>query len=144
MCPAARIPPMRTAITSATMHTIKSGTRFRAIGIRSAPGSTSTCCARAPMPSRCTQSKRHERKKTMSANYTPNEMMTVAAARALTNDDVCFVGICAPTEACHLAPLTQEPDIVLISESGTIENKHNILQNSLGDGELCQTELVQV
>ena len=26
-------------------------------------------------------------------DYTPNEMMTVAAARALKDDDVCFVGI---------------------------------------------------
>ena len=26
-------------------------------------------------------------------NFTPTEMMTIAAARALSNDDVCFVGI---------------------------------------------------
>ncbi|MEI9413302.1 CoA-transferase subunit beta, partial [Mesorhizobium sp. Ld1326N3] len=25
--------------------------------------------------------------------FTPNEMMTIAASRALKNDDVCFVGI---------------------------------------------------
>ncbi len=39
----------------------------------------------------------------MSQNFTPNEMMTVAAARALTNQDVCFVGIGAPSAACNLA-----------------------------------------
>ena len=31
-----------------------------------------------------------------SADFTPDEMMTIAAARALSNDDVCFVGIGAP------------------------------------------------
>ena len=80
----------------------------------------------------------------MSTNYTPAEMMTVAAARALTNDDVCFVGIGAPSAACNLARLTHAPDIVLIYESGTIETKPNILPLSIGDGELCETALVTV
>jgi len=40
----------------------------------------------------------------MSQNFTPNEMMTVAAARALTNNDVCFVGIGAPSAACAADP----------------------------------------
>ena len=35
----------------------------------------------------------------MSQSYSPNEMMTVAAARALRNEDVCFVGIGAPSAA---------------------------------------------
>ena len=78
------------------------------------------------------------------ANYTPNEMMTVAAARALKNDDVCFVGIGAPSAACNLARLTHAPDIVLIYESGTIETKPNILPLSIGDGELCETALFTV
>jgi glutaconate CoA-transferase subunit B len=78
------------------------------------------------------------------ANYTPTEMMTVAAARALKNDDVCFVGIGAPSAACNLARLTHAPDIVLIYESGTIETKPNILPLSIGDGELCETALFTV
>jgi glutaconate CoA-transferase subunit B len=78
------------------------------------------------------------------ANYTPNEMMTIAAARALKNDDVCFVGIGAPSAACNLARLTHAPDIVLIYESGTIETKPNILPLSIGDGELCETALFTV
>ncbi len=82
--------------------------------------------------------------KAMNANYTPSEMMTIAAARALTNDDVCFVGIGAPSAACNLARLTHAPDIVLIYESGTIETKPNILPLSIGDGELCETALVTV
>jgi glutaconate CoA-transferase subunit B len=78
------------------------------------------------------------------ANYSPTEMMTVAAARALKNDDVCFVGIGAPSAACNLARLTHAPDIVLIYESGTIETKPNVLPLSIGDGELCETALFTV
>ena len=36
-------------------------------------------------------------------------MMTIAAARALRNDDVCFVGIGLPSAACNLARLTHAP-----------------------------------
>jgi len=72
------------------------------------------------------------------------EMMIVAAARALGNDDVCFVGIGAPSAACNLARLTHAPDIVLIYESGTIGTKPNVLPLSIGDGELCDTALTTV
>ena len=81
----------------------------------------------------------------MSGNgYTPTEIMTVAAARALRNDDVCFVGIGAPSAACNLARLTHAPDITLIYESGTIDTKPDILPLSIGDGELCDTALTTV
>ena len=80
----------------------------------------------------------------MSMAYTPNEMMTVAAARALRNDDVCFVGIGAPSAACNLARLTHAPEITLIYESGTIATKPNVLPLSIGDGELCDTALTTV
>lgn len=80
----------------------------------------------------------------MSANYTSTEMMTVAAARALKNDDICFVGIGAPSAACNLARLTHAPDIVLIYESGTIQARPNVLPLSIGDGELCETALFTV
>src|SRR5713226_1355060 len=80
----------------------------------------------------------------MSTNYTPAEMMTVAAARALSNDDVCFVGIGAPSAACNLARLTHAPDIVLIYESGTIGARPSVLPLSIGDGELCDTALTTV
>ena len=75
----------------------------------------------------------------MSESYTATEMMTVAAARALKNEDVCFVGIGAPSAACNLAP-----DITLIYESGTIGTKPDILPLSIGDGELCATALTTV
>ena len=72
-------------------------------------------------------------------DVTPTEMMTIAAARALANDDVCFVGIGAPSAACNLARLTHAPDITLIYESGTIGTRPDVLPLSIGDGELCET-----
>lgn len=77
-------------------------------------------------------------------NFTPSEMMTVTAARALKNDDVCFVGIGAPSAACNLARLTHAPDITLIYESGTLGTAPNVLPLSIGDGELCKTALTTV
>jgi glutaconate CoA-transferase subunit B len=77
-------------------------------------------------------------------NYTPNEMMTVAAARALKSDDVCFVGIGMPSAAANLARLTHAPDITLIYESGTLGTKPNVLPLSIGDPELCETALTTV
>jgi glutaconate CoA-transferase subunit B len=81
---------------------------------------------------------------TAAAAYTPTEMMTIVAARALGNRDVCFVGIGAPSAACNLARLTHAPDITLIYESGTIATKPNVLPLSIGDGELCETALTTV
>jgi glutaconate CoA-transferase, subunit B len=77
-------------------------------------------------------------------NYSPSEMMTIAAARALRNSDVCFVGIGMPSAACNLARLTHAPDITLIYESGTIATRPNVLPLSIGDGELCDTALTTV
>jgi glutaconate CoA-transferase subunit B len=76
--------------------------------------------------------------------FDANEMMTIAAARALRNNDVCFVGIGMPSAACNLARLTHAPDITLIYESGTIATKPDVLPLSIGDGELCDTALTTV
>jgi len=78
------------------------------------------------------------------AAYAPSEIMIVTAARALSNQDVCFVGIGAPSAACNLARLTHAPDITLIYESGTIDTKPDVLPLSIGDGELCDTALTTV
>jgi glutaconate CoA-transferase subunit B len=75
---------------------------------------------------------------------TANEMMTIVAARALSNRDVCFVGIGAPSAACNLARLTHAPQITLIYESGTIGARPTVLPLSIGDGELCETALTTV
>ena len=77
----------------------------------------------------------------MADSYKPNEMMTIAAARALRNEDVCFVGIGMPSAASNLARLTHAPGITLIYESGTIATKPDVLPLSIGDGELCETAL---
>ncbi|OWJ65102.1 CoA-transferase subunit beta [Inquilinus limosus] len=80
----------------------------------------------------------------MADAFTPDEMMTIAAARALRNDDVCFVGIGAPSAACNVARLTHAPDITLIYESGTIGTAPDVLPLSIGDGELCDTAVTTV
>jgi glutaconate CoA-transferase subunit B len=70
--------------------------------------------------------------------------MTVTAARLLTDDDVCFVGIGLPSAACNLARLTHAGRITLIYESGTIGVSPTVLPLSIGDGELCETALTTV
>ena len=77
-------------------------------------------------------------------DFTSTEMMTIAAARALSNEDVCFVGIGAPSAACNVARLTHAPDITLIYESGTIGTAPEVLPLSIGDGELCETAVTTV
>ena len=78
------------------------------------------------------------------SDYTPSEMMTIAAARALRNDDICFVGIGMPSAAANLARLTHAPAITLVYESGTLATKPDVLPLSIGDGELCDTALTTV
>src|ERR1700690_1992599 len=73
--------------------------------------------------------------------YTADEIMTIAAARQLRNDMVCFVGIGLPSAAANLARLSHAPQVVLIYESGTIEAKPDVLPLSIADGELSETAL---
>src|SRR5207245_5233340 len=77
-------------------------------------------------------------------DYTSSEMMMIASARALKDDDVCFVGIGMPSAACNLARLTHAPNITLIYESGTIGTKPYVLPLSIGDPELCETAVTTV
>jgi glutaconate CoA-transferase subunit B len=72
-------------------------------------------------------------------SYTSDEVMTVAAARELTDRTVCFVGIGLPSTAANLARLTHAPRTVLVYESGTIGSKPATLPLSIGDGELAET-----
>jgi glutaconate CoA-transferase subunit B len=72
-------------------------------------------------------------------DYSPAEIMTIAAARRLRNGMVCFVGIGLPSAAANLARITHAPDVVLIYESGTIGTKPTMLPLSIGDGELAET-----
>ncbi|MEM9133227.1 MAG: CoA-transferase [Actinomycetota bacterium] len=70
--------------------------------------------------------------------YTPDDMMTVAAARALRSGDVCFVGIGLPSTAANLARRLHAPGVVLIYESGCIGAKPTRLPSSIGDGVLAE------
>ncbi|HEY1369328.1 MAG TPA: CoA-transferase, partial [Gaiellaceae bacterium] len=74
-----------------------------------------------------------------ATTYTADEMMAVAAARRLTDDNVCFVGIGLPSVAANLARHTHAPGCTLIYESGTIGAKPVELPLSIGDGELAET-----
>jgi glutaconate CoA-transferase subunit B len=71
--------------------------------------------------------------------YSPTEIMTIAAARKLKNGTVCFVGIGLPSAAANLARITHAPEVVLIYESGTIGAKPDVLPLSIGDSELAET-----
>ncbi len=73
------------------------------------------------------------------AEYSPDEMMSVAAARELSDGAVCFVGIGLPSTAANLARLNHAPKVVLVYESGTIGSKPPTLPLSIGDGELAET-----
>ncbi len=70
--------------------------------------------------------------------YTTDEMMTVAAARALDDKVVCFVGIGLPSTAANLARRMHAPDAVLIYESGCIGSRPIRLPASVGDGVLAE------
>jgi glutaconate CoA-transferase, subunit B len=72
------------------------------------------------------------------SDYTRDEMMTVAAARALTDGTVCFVGIGLPSTAANVARRMHAPNAVLIYESGCIGAKPTRLPSSIGDGVLSE------
>lgn len=71
--------------------------------------------------------------------WTPEEMMVVAAARALAGHTSCFVGIGMPSTAANLARRLHAPELVLVYESGTIGARPRTLPLSIGDGELAET-----
>ena len=75
----------------------------------------------------------------MAGEFSADEIMTIAAARALRDGQTCFVGIGLPSTAANLARITHAPNLVLIYESGTIGAKPDRLPLSIGDGILAQT-----
>ena len=76
---------------------------------------------------------------TEQVDYTTDEMMSVAAARALRDGTRCFVGIGLPSTAANLARTTHAPGLVLVYESGTLGSKPARLPASIGDGILAET-----
>jgi glutaconate CoA-transferase subunit B len=79
-----------------------------------------------------------------AAPATREEIMTVAAARAIADGAVCFVGIGAPSAAANLALRTHAPNAVLVYESGVIGARPDVLPLSIGDGELVDHALAVV
>jgi len=77
-------------------------------------------------------------------SWSRDEMMTIAAARSLTNGVRCFVGIGKPSLAANLARRLHAPELVLIYESGPIGTKPTRIPLSIGDGELAATADVVV
>ena len=71
--------------------------------------------------------------------WSADEMMTVAAARALAGRVTCFVGIGMPSVAANLARRLHSPGLSLVYESGTIGAKPSTPPLSIGDGELATT-----
>ena len=71
--------------------------------------------------------------------WTPSEMMTIAAARALRDGATCLVGIGLPSTAANLARRVHAPHLVLVYESGAIGAKPQYLPLSIGDGVLAET-----
>jgi glutaconate CoA-transferase subunit B len=72
-------------------------------------------------------------------NYEADEMMSIAAARALRGVNACFVGIGLPSTGANLARRTYAPDLVLVYEAGAIGAKPPRLPLSIGDGILGET-----
>src|SRR5690349_8713471 len=75
---------------------------------------------------------------------TREEVMIVAAARAIRDGAVYFVGIGTPSAAANLALRTHAPNAVLIYESGVIGARPDVLPLSIGDGELVEGALAVV
>jgi glutaconate CoA-transferase subunit B len=72
-------------------------------------------------------------------SYEADEMMSIAAARALDGVNACFVGIGLPSTGANLARRTTNPDLVLVYEAGAIGAKPSRLPLSIGDGMLGET-----
>jgi glutaconate CoA-transferase subunit B len=68
-----------------------------------------------------------------AAAFTANEMMIVAAARELTGQRVCFVGVGLPNIAVNLAKRTAAPDMELVYEAGVFGARPARLPLSIGD-----------
>jgi glutaconate CoA-transferase, subunit B len=72
-------------------------------------------------------------------SWEPDEMMSIAAARALKGVTACFVGIGLPSTGANLARRTHQPDLVLVYEAGAVGAKPPRLPLSIGDGILGET-----
>ena len=81
-----------------------------------------------------------------AVEVSPEELMTINAARELRDGQVCLVGVGPPNAAANLARRLQAPGCVLVYESGAIGAQPVRLPLSIGDDDLAATalELVSV
>jgi glutaconate CoA-transferase subunit B len=82
----------------------------------------------------------------VAVEVTPEELMTINAARELRDGQVCLVGVGPPNAAANLARRLHAPSCVLVYESGAIGAQPLRLPLSIGDDDLAETalELVSV
>jgi glutaconate CoA-transferase subunit B len=65
--------------------------------------------------------------------YSPEELMTITAARVLHDGDVVFVGVGLPNLACNLARRLQAPRLEMVYEAGVFGARPGRLPLSIGD-----------
>jgi glutaconate CoA-transferase subunit B len=75
------------------------------------------------------------------SDLTPEELMTINAARELRDGQVCLVGVGPPNAAANLARRLHAPGCVLVYESGAIGAQPTRLPLSIGDDDLADTSL---
>ena len=72
-------------------------------------------------------------KNEIKSKYNLAELMTVAAAREIKDNDVVFVGTGLPMVAIMLAKLTHAPHLKMIFEAGAIDSRLKSIPTSVGD-----------
>lgn len=72
-------------------------------------------------------------------NWTPEEIMTIVAARHFRNRATTFVGVGLPSVAACVARSLHAPDMILVYESGVIGAKPSVAPLSIADSELAET-----
>src|SRR5881396_1194937 len=79
-------------------------------------------------------------------NFTPEDMMTIAAARRFRDGGVYFVGVGLPSIAACLARELHAPNIRLVYESGAIGAHPPLPPLSIADPQVAEsaTSLVSV
>jgi glutaconate CoA-transferase, subunit B len=76
-----------------------------------------------------------------AVEVSPEELMTINAARELRDGQVCLVGVGPPNAAANLARRLHAPGCVLVYESGAIGAQPVRLPLSIGDDDLAATSL---
>src|SRR5438093_10805470 len=72
-----------------------------------------------------------------SSEYTPDEIMTIPAARKFKNRATCFVGVGVPSVAACLARARHAPDVVFVYELGGVGAKLAKPALAIADGDLA-------